>query len=178
MSSYLVKRRQGWYFKLRIPESLREFYLSNKNKPKEYLVESLQTRDKVIAEKRKHLKLSHYFTEFERLRLRDESSEDTTDLDWFERMIFQYRQAIRGRDEYPFRGLDAEEFWDASMEELGNLNQEADLTRISQLRELFDNPALDTIGEVVDTYLNERMATLTEATLAKNRHDSESFVVG
>ncbi|KGM07060.1 hypothetical protein LP43_1561 [Methylophaga thiooxydans] len=64
------------------------------------------------------------------------------------------------------------------MEELGNLNQEADLTRISQLRELFDNPALDTIGEVVDTYLNERMATLTEATLAKNRHDSESFVVG
>ena len=199
MKDYLVKKRQGWFFRLRVPEDLREYFPSKNGKPREHIVETLSTRDKLVAKKRVHMKLSHYFSMFEKLR-EGTPKVNPHDIDWFEHNIYVYAESVKGRAEKPFSGLEPEEYAALILEELDkhiDIESPSIRKRIDDARKVIENPHLEPISAVVDMYaadkklvltqktLDEKLARLTEFSLRVgkfkpvahiNKHDARDYV--
>lgn len=167
MASYLIKKRQSWYLRLRIPEDLRDEFPSKNGNPREYIVESLQTRDKAVAEKRKHAKLLYYFAKFEKLR-EGTPKVNRHDIEWFEYNVYLYAESVKGRAERPFSGLEPNEYARIILEELEkhiDLNRPDIHKRIKEAWKLLDNPHLESISSVIDMYAADKKAVLTQKTL-------------
>lgn len=177
LSKYITRKKLGYYLNLRVPEDLREHYLSSKRKPKEYLEDTLKTRDKVEACKRARSLVVKYELQFSQLRNGVHSSDldDSSPVNSVEQYVSNYRAYLQGELPYPFGELEPDEYWGLMIDHLPITLSESERQRIGSLWSLFNDPKTLTVKEVIVKYLDERQPVIREATLNEKRHELNEF---
>lgn len=177
MPQYITRKKLGYYLNLRIPEDLQKHYLTSSRKPKEYLEETLKTRDKVEACKRARRLVVNYEMEFSELRrgVKACDLDESSPVKSMEALVEQYRAFLRGETGYPFGEFEASEYWGLAIDHLPDSLSELESERIQSLWSLFNNPKTATIEEVIVKYLAERKPVIREATLNEKRHELNEF---
>lgn len=162
---------------MRVPEDLRAYYLSSKRKPKEYLEETLQTRDKVEACKRARRLVVKYEQEFSDRRrgINGNAVDDASPIKSIEAYIEQFRAYKKGEIDYPFGEFEPDEFWGIAVDHLPQSTSQSERERLGSLWALLNNPDEATVDEVIDKYLDERRPVIREATLNEKRQELKEF---
>ena len=174
MSDYFKKIKHGYYLNLRVPKDVQKYYLTTKGKPKEYLEDTLATRDITVARLRALDYVTKYKKEFAVYRAYELSSVSPLDTLQTE-VLDKYRQYMKGEIDYPFGEFDPGEWWNLNVEHLpGNLDSDSK-KRVQAIFELFNKPTSTPLDEVIDKYLKEQQRVLREATINERRQEYKEF---
>lgn len=173
MSDYIVQKKLGWYLKLRVPKDLQKHFLTSKNKPKEYLEQTLRTRDRLEAKKRARQLVAMYELEFENLRKEEQPLSVLGSID--KHLVQKYRAYVNGDIEYPFGEFDPDEFWSIAMEHIGQLSSDKEKQTLESLWRSFQNPESLTLVELIDKYLAEKSSVIREASWNERKSELDEF---
>lgn len=172
MSDYIVQKKLGWYLKLRIPKDLRKYYLTCKAKPKEYLEQTLKTRDRAEAKKNARQLVAMYELEFEHLR-NDRRPSTSEFIE--EHVVKKHREWARGYITYPFGEFDPGEYWNLAVEHQEEPLSDFEKRKMNMLWKSFNNPTALTLQELIDKYLDERRSVLREASWNERQAELKEF---